>query len=397
MAKRKFKDIEEYKIALEEKYDGKYKVISGEYKNTKSVLEFECKECGYKFKKKAESQLNKGICENCNKTDRYKFIWKSIQKNGYILDYREVNYIDNSTPITLICDKHGKFQIIPFLHYINGKGCDLCNNPNMIEFNKPRKKINKSDKFSSENIRERVYELFGDSINIDNIEYESSAKEFDAYCNIHNIYFKTNFHNLLRGIGCNLCGIEKSRMKRMKNVNEVIDIANNAHDFKYDYSEIDYKGMGYDIFPICKIHGKFRVNAYNHLYYNCGCPECSERKHYNEKVLYDFIKLNYNDAIHNYHNSEIFGRLSLDIYIPSLNVGIEFQGEQHFRPINYFGGNKSFQLILKRDRLKRQICNDNNIELLYYTIYSIPNDFNEYFIYTDRNQLLDDINKKHKV
>ena len=119
-------------------------------------MNLNAKNADINLKKKAESQLNKGICENCNKTDRYKFIWKSIQKNGYILDYREVNYIDNSTPITLICDKHGKFQIIPFLLYSNGIGCDFCDNPNMIEFNESRKKINKSDKFSSENMRKRV-------------------------------------------------------------------------------------------------------------------------------------------------------------------------------------------------------------------------------------------------
>ena len=272
MAKIKYNDIEEYKEALYIKYDAKYKVIGGEYNNIKSVLEFECTECGYKFKKSAEFQLKNGKCENCNKTDRYKFIWKSIQRNGYDLDYREVNYIDNSTTVTLICDKHGKFNIIPFLHYINGKGCDLCDDPNKTEFIKPRrKKTNKSDKFSTENIRKRVYDIFGDAINIDNIEYESSDKEFEAYCNIHNIFFKTSFHKLLNGIGCNLCGIEKSKTKRTKDVNEVIDIANKAHDFKYDYSEINYKGMSYDIFPICKEHGKFRVNAYNHLYYNCGC------------------------------------------------------------------------------------------------------------------------------
>lgn len=84
----------------------------------------------------------------------------------------------------------------------------------------------------------------------------------------------------------------------------------------------------------------------------------------------------------------------MDIYIPSIKVGIEFQGEQHFKPINYFGGEKSFKLILERDRRKRQICLDNNIELFYYTIYPIPNNFNEYFIFKDKFDLLNEINKR---
>lgn len=392
MPKPRFSNLDEYKEALKEKYDGKYIVIGGEYKNFHSELEFQCNECGHKFKKKANIQLNTGACENCNKTDRYKFIWKAIQANGYKYDYREVNYIDNQTPVKIIAPNGKKFEVIPFTHYLKNKDGKLSDENSVLR----GKKKNRSEEFSTENMRRRVYEIFGDSINIDDVEYESSTKEIEAYCNIHNVKFKTTFHDLLRGNGCSLCGIEKSKAKRMKDVNEVIEIANKAHDFKYDYSEINYKGMYHDITPICPIHGKFRVNAYNHLYYHCGCPECSTRKHYNEKVLYDFIKENYQDAIYNYHNADIFGRLSLDIYIPSLNVGIEFQGGQHFQAVEYFGGEKTFKLILERDRLKRKICEDNNIKLLYYTIYRIPKDFNEYPIITDRKTLLEEI-EKHKT
>ena len=47
------------------------------------------------------------------------------------------------------------------------------------------------------------------------------------------------------------------------------------------------------------------------------------------------------------------GYLELDIYVPELLLGLEYQGEQHFKPIHYFGEYETQQL---RDEEKRQAC-----------------------------------------
>ena len=43
---------------------------------------------------------------------------------------------------------------------------------------------------------------------------------------------------------------------------------------------------------------------------------------------------------------------------------IEFDGEQHFRPIMGWGGDKSFEAIQHRDKLKTEYCITNHIPLL---------------------------------
>ena len=43
---------------------------------------------------------------------------------------------------------------------------------------------------------------------------------------------------------------------------------------------------------------------------------------------------------------------------------IEFDGIQHFEPINYFGGEKELELVQKRDRIKTAYCQENNIGLV---------------------------------
>jgi len=56
--------------------------------------------------------------------------------------------------------------------------------------------------------------------------------------------------------------------------------------------------------------------------------------------------------------------LPFDFYLPKYNLCIEFDGEQHYRPIEYFGGEKKFNNQLRRDYIKDMYCLDNKISLI---------------------------------
>jgi len=61
---------------------------------------------------------------------------------------------------------------------------------------------------------------------------------------------------------------------------------------------------------------------------------------------------------------EWLGRLRLDIYLPELKLAIEHQGEQHYRPLEVFGGEESHMRTMERDRIKRLKCKENGIQLI---------------------------------
>ena len=61
--------------------------------------------------------------------------------------------------------------------------------------------------------------------------------------------------------------------------------------------------------------------------------------------------------------------LSYDFYIPSENVLIEIQGEQHEKPVKHFGGKKQFEIQKEHDKRKREYCKNNNIELIEIWYY----------------------------
>ena len=59
------------------------------------------------------------------------------------------------------------------------------------------------------------------------------------------------------------------------------------------------------------------------------------------------------------------GRQHLDIFIPKYKIGIEYQGAQHYKPIDFFGGQESFYKTVERDNRKKRICEQNGCILIY--------------------------------
>jgi hypothetical protein len=53
--------------------------------------------------------------------------------------------------------------------------------------------------------------------------------------------------------------------------------------------------------------------------------------------------------------------MGIDVFVPDLKLGFEFQGVQHFQPIDYFGGGKTFIEHVKRDNVKKKYCVENGI------------------------------------
>ena len=58
------------------------------------------------------------------------------------------------------------------------------------------------------------------------------------------------------------------------------------------------------------------------------------------------------------------GLLSYDFYLPKHNILIECQGQQHYSPVDIFGGEEQFQYQRQHDEIKRKYAKDNDYDLL---------------------------------
>lgn len=123
---------------------------------------------------------------------------------------------------------------------------------------------------------------------------------------------------------------------------------------------------------ICPKHGIFEQSAYIHIS-GSGCPKCKSSKGEIEiqKYLYDNnIKYEYQKI---FKDCKLKTYLPFDFYLFEHNICIEYDGEQHFKPIEYFGGYNAFNDLKIKDQLKTEYCEINKIKLIRISYIDIKN------------------------
>ncbi|MGO3732056.1 MAG: hypothetical protein ACTJHC_02650 [Vagococcus sp.] len=83
-----------------------------------------------------------------------------------------------------------------------------------------------------------------------------------------------------------------------------------------------------------------------------------------ETKMYNLIKEIFpEEEIIFHYRSEWLSYLEIDVYLPKLKMGFEYQGRQHFEPVDFFGGEDKFKIQQSNDIKKERICKENNVKL----------------------------------
>ena len=144
---------------------------------------------------------------------------------------------------------------------------------------------------------------------------------------------------------------------------EFISKANEVHNYKYDYRWVEYNGARSKVKIICKEHGEFRQTPDNHLN-GKGCPKCNSSK--GELIIEKYlIKNNINyESQKRFKDCKNKRPLPFDFYLTDYNICIEYDGEQHFKSKSIWGGEEELNLIKIKDNIKTEYCEDNGIKLI---------------------------------
>lgn len=92
-----------------------------------------------------------------------------------------------------------------------------------------------------------------------------------------------------------------------------------------------------------------------------------------ELSLFHAIRKKHPDTLYQYR-PDWLGRQSLDLYIPSLKTAIEYQGIQHYLPIEFFGGEEALSLRQELDQRKLALCEENAVRLIEWPYDTEPTD-----------------------
>lgn len=174
-------------------------------------------------------------------------------------------------------------------------------------------------------------------------------------CMIDNCEWNATPNNILRGRGCPVCkgnhavagktDIQTTRPDLMKEWNWS---KNNAINLEPDKLK---ENSNRKAWWICK-HGHEWEAVISSRSGGVGCPICAKEKHSSdpEMKLYFYVKKYFHDALSCYQDTN--NKLSeLDVYIPSIKIGIEYDGER-------------WHLDTLRDQKKDKICHKLGVKLI---------------------------------
>lgn len=294
--------------------------------------------------------------------------------HGDKYDYSKVHYVNARTKVEIICPKHGSFWQTPRDH-MRGRGCKECAREKLL---KPQEQCIKD-----------FQAIHGDKYNYSKVKYINRRTKVEIVCPEHGSFWQTPSDHL-EGYGCPTCGT-KAITKTQK---QFIEDSHEIHGYYYDYSKVNYVNTITEVEIICPEHGSFWQKPREHMK-GCGCPNCKASKL--EKTIAQLLEKNECDFAGQQTfewliNDKTNANLYLDFYLPEYNIAIECQGRQHFEQCPFFHKtNKDFARQIHRDNLKRSLCEEHGIKLLYFASNEDYIDKAKYEVITELDELIEKI------
>lgn len=332
--------------------------IVGAYVNSRTRVECRCKICCNEWRA-VPSELLRGYgCPYCTHSRKKKtheeFVaqLENINPNIKILG----KYLGAKHKIECECKICNSIWSTTPDHLLHGKGCIVCNTK------KPRTHE------SFVNDMKGIYpdiEILG--------KYFDNKTKIECRCLICGNEWSVLPKSLLQRHGCPNCARKKARYNRRKTQDEFVSqmkIINSNIEIigKYvnDRNRIRCRCLN------CNNEWESRPSS---LLSGSRCPNCMKPKgedkieRYLQKSNIPYVSQKRFDNL-----TGVGGKpLSYDFYLHETNILVEFNGEQHDRPINYFGGVEKFKVQQEHDKRKREYAREHNIDLLEIWYYDYDN------------------------
>ena len=274
------------------------------------------------------------------KQTQERFIAASNLIHDHKYGYTKVCYVNNNTPVIIMCPIHGEFIQLPRLHSAEGKGCYKCGKESRF--------------FSTEEFVLSAKNIHGNKFDYSLTVYSHSWNHVKIICSEHSV-FEQIASKHLSGQGCPLCAIDNRFLSR----DYFLEQANKIHGSIYDYGQVSYKSSREKVIIVCHKHGAFEQTPNSHLSGH-GCDKCRSSISRIETVWLDTLNIpeKYRQTTIRIGNKIV----KVDALDPETNTVYEFYGDYwHGNPKKFnpndinVKANKSygelFNKTMERERL----------------------------------------------
>lgn len=315
--------------------------VVGVYVNNNTKILHRCRVDGYEWCATPANILKGKGCPECAvrnsramTTEEYKSMVFDLNSNIEIIG----NFLGLQKKILHRCKIDNYEWMATPISMLNNAVCPLCY----------EKEVTDSFKNKLSNINPNI-KVLG--------KYCGINAKILCYCKVDGYIWEPTPANLLEGCGCPKCvGLNH------KTTQEYIDEVNSINN---DIEVLgNYINARTQILHRCKVCGAEWLADPHHILRGHGCPVCNES--HGERIIRQYLS----DKNVNFMSQYTFDGcrykkpLPFDFYLTDKNICIEFDGIQHFEPVDIFGGIDVLQEVQRNDSIKTNYCMDNNIQLL---------------------------------
>ena len=354
---------------MEEKFGDNFDFSQSVYKGRNKDITFICKIHGKQTTTPDQLISSEFGCPVCGresrKTSLEEFVKRAKEIHGDKYDYSEVEYINSGTSVKIFCKTHQEFfWQTPSTHILQKSGCPKC--ANCYSMTPEERK----------NLLEITY---GDKFDFSLVDFNLVINEkvkFKIKCKSCGQVLEKSFSRIdfSKEMFCPYCETHQKRTTE-----SFIEELKQIWGDKYIYDNVVYVDAFTPVEILCREHGSFWKTP-NRILEQKDSPEICPRclLSIGESIIEDFLtekcfkhipQKKYKDLFRTFSKAlnKTFKHknpLKFDFYLPDYNLCIEYQGEQHTKVVDYWGGNLTFLDMQERDQMKRDYCKYNKISLL---------------------------------
>ena len=130
-------------------------------------------------------------------------------------------------------------------------------------------------KLSTKDFISKAMIAHGNTYSYEDVVYVGNKVPVVIKCAVHGNFTQTPSDHLV-GKGCILCGLDRTRTKKTKQLHQFVIDAREVHGTKYTYHKVVYKNNKSVVTITCPIHGDFEQRPLNHIKDKQGCPVCGK-------------------------------------------------------------------------------------------------------------------------
>lgn len=347
----------DFEKKIQQSIGAEYRLVEKEGSSNKVTIKHE--PCGIEYKATLGS-LYRGFskCKHCEKESKaveFKNRFRSLLGEDYTLI---TDYIGSKRKVTIHHKTCGSNYRVTPASISRGSKCPECSRALVTKL-----QTKSREQFISEvnELGKGEYKLVGEYTNSKN---SVTLKHLRCGGEYH-----VRPDSFLRGSRCRMCTHRRYSKEYRKTTEqyrkEIEDLTKGEYELVGEYLKtseyvtIHHKPCGnkYKVYPFMFKRGS-------------RCPNCNLSK--GEKLVEDSLT---QLGVKFIKQAEFPGlvrlnSLSYDFYLPDKGVVIEYQGIQHYQPVELFGGEEPFRIQQINDDIKRKYAKDNNLKLVEipYTI-----------------------------